>query len=244
MVRRARSVLLAITAAVLAMPAAASAHPLEGTGTPRGCDVTGKQPRYEHGPRTERLVALTIDDGPERNTARFLAILDREGVRVTFFPTAGQIADRAGLVRRQLARGHMVGNHTFTHSTVDGGGPQAEWEIDRATEAIRSATGFVPCLFRAPSGAESEALRSLVQARGMITISADVDSFDWQVDIDAATIRQRVLSQTRPGSIVLLHDDAASDSTLRALPGIIDGLRSRGYRFVTVPALLGIPVLR
>lgn len=230
-------------AAVLAVSPAVMAHPLEEPSFPSGCDVSGKQPRFAHGPRTARLVALTIDDGPDRNTARILRLLEREGVRVTFFPTAARIEARAALVRRQLALGHVIGNHTFTHARVDGGGPQAEREIDRATEAIRSVTGFVPCLFRAPSGAESEVLRSLVRARGMITISADVDPSDWQVDIDAAIIRQRVVSQTRPGSIVLLHDDEASDSTVRALPGIIRGLRERGFRFVTVPELLGIPLV-
>jgi peptidoglycan/xylan/chitin deacetylase (PgdA/CDA1 family) len=105
-------------------------------------------------------------------------------------------------------------------------------------------TGLTPCLFRASDGAESDALHTLVRSRGMITISADVDPSDWQIDIPAKTIRQRVLGGVQNGSIVVMHEDYSSDSTLKALPGIIDTLRQRGYKLVTVPRLLGIPVTR
>lgn len=233
---------MGLVAVCLALLAAGSLPALAGRPVDQGCDISGKRLHYSHGPRSRRLVALTFDSGPQRNTAAILRILRRKHVKATFFVVGAQVPGKGRLLRRELAAGHVIGNHTYTHAYVDSADRAAAREIDRASAVIARATGgYHPCLFRAPGIRESRALYRLVGSRDMITIGADVESNDWHVQVDAATIVRSVLAATRSGSIVLMHDDYYSDSTVRALPAIIDGLRARGFRFATVTRLLDIP---
>jgi peptidoglycan/xylan/chitin deacetylase (PgdA/CDA1 family) len=106
------------------------------------------------------------------------------------------------------------------------------------SDAIRSATGFEPCLFRPPGGAYDSRVVSDASSLGMTTVIWDVDPKDWSRPGTGA-IYSRVVDNTRPGSIVLMHDGGGDRSqTVAALPHIIKTLGDRGYRFVTVTKLL------
>ena len=195
--------------------------------------------------RARRVVALTFDDGPAAGTPRVLDILKREKVHATFFLLGNQITGNERFVRRQLAEGHAIGDHSWNHPDLSGGGGFARSQLLGTQNRIRTATGFTTCVFRAPYGAVSRSLISIARGFGMNTIEWDVDPRDWARPGSGA-IYSRVVGAVRPGSIVLMHDGGGPrGQTIDALPGIIHTLRRRGYGFVTVPELLGLtPVYR
>lgn len=205
---------------------------------PVGCTPAG--PSYvTSGSRSRHVVALTFDDGPSPYTSAVLDVLKREQVHATFFLIGQQVAGGASLVRRELAEGHMLGDHTWNHANVSGGGAFAAGEISSTASAIQKATGFRPCLFRAPGGTVSSSLFGLAQGLGFTTVQWDVDPQDWSLPGSGA-IYSRIVSTTHNGSIILMHDGGGPRSqTLAALPGIIHTLRARGYGFVTVDQLTG-----
>jgi peptidoglycan/xylan/chitin deacetylase (PgdA/CDA1 family) len=190
-----------------------------------------------------REIALTFDDGPWSQTPQFLALLERYRVAATFFEVGEHIAqygEGGAIERRMLADGDMIGDHTWSHLAVAGGGPLAASQIEDAAAAIRKATGgFTPCLFRAPFGSVSPALIAQARSLGFTTIQWDIDPRDWALP-GVGAIEDNVLANAHPGAIVIMHDGGGNRSeTLSALPHIIDTLRARGYTFVTVTQLLG-----
>jgi peptidoglycan-N-acetylglucosamine deacetylase len=205
---------------------------------PIGCTPAG--PSYvTSGSRSRRVVALTFDDGPSPYTSAVLDVLKREQVRATFFLIGQQVAGAASLVRRELAEGHMLANHTWSHQNVSGGGAAASGQISSTASAIQRATGFRPCLFRAPYGAVSPSSIGLAHGLGFTTVQWDVDPLDWALPGSGA-IYSRIVGGTHNGSIILMHDGGGPRSqTLAALPGIIRTLKARGYGFVTVDQMTG-----
>lgn len=204
-----------------------------------GCVTTGR-PYVVRGSRSKRWIALTFDDGPGPLTPAFLHTLSRLRIPATFFLVGQNLAGQTRLVRRMLNDGHMIAGHSWNHANLGGGGPGASSQIRRTREAIRRATGFAPCMWRAPYGSVSRDLIARARAIGELTIQWDVDPRDWSRPGSTA-IASRVLSRTKPGSIVVMHDGGAHRAqTLAALPDIARRLRARGYRFVTVAQMLGL----
>ncbi len=212
-----------------------------------GCVARGA-PFVTSGPSNQgKVVALTFDDGPWVQTAQFLTVLEHYRVPATFFEIGEQIStygEHGAIERRMLADGDMIGDHTWSHPDVSGGGTFARDQIIRAAAAIKTAThGFQPCLFRAPYGAVSSALFAVTRSLGFKTIQWDVDPTDWARPGTAA-IEQRVLSHVHPGAIVLQHDGGGDRSeTLAALPDEIQTLKRRGYRFETITQMFGMKLL-
>jgi peptidoglycan/xylan/chitin deacetylase (PgdA/CDA1 family) len=213
--------------------------------TPRlvGCVPSGA-PYVTNGSRDVHEVALTFDDGPWPDTPQFLDILEREHVVATFFQIGEQVGTYGPAVdRRMLADGDIIGDHTWNHADVSGDGSFAAGEISSAAAAIRNLTGFNPCLFRAPGGAVSGALISEARSMGFLTIQWDVDPRDWSRP-GTDSIYNTVVGTAQNGSIILQHDGGGDRSeTLAALPREIATLRSRGYKFVTIPQLLGLKLI-
>lgn len=203
----------------------------------RGCTARGPAEVLQ-GPRA-RQVALTYDDGPSSMTPQFLATLRRLGVPATFFMIGRAVAANPGIAREVLAAGNEIGNHSWDHANLGGGGPAASSEIERTNAAIERATGFTPCLFRPPGRATGADLVARVRALGMTSVLWSADPFDWRLPGTAAIV-DRVLAQAGPGGIILDHDGGGPRAqTLAAAPAIIAALRARGYTFVTVSTLLG-----
>jgi peptidoglycan-N-acetylglucosamine deacetylase len=181
-----------------------------------------------------RVVALTFDDGPSEYTPGFLKVLADKHVNGTFFEVGQEMPGREATMRQILATGNEIGNHTMHHTEYPG---YAEIAADSAR--IEAYTDFKPCLFRPPGGALNSGVISTAGSLGMRTITWNVDPRDWSTPGTAA-IYSRIVSTTRPGSIIIMHDGGGNRSeTLAALPRIIDTLRSRGYSFETVTQLLG-----
>jgi peptidoglycan-N-acetylglucosamine deacetylase len=204
-----------------------------------GCTFTGPT-SVLNGPRTDKVVALTFDDGPSDFTPKILDILKQDKVPASFFVIGSEIAGREQYLQRELDEGHAVGNHTWTHIDTSGAGPEVASQLDRTQAAIKKATNFTPCLFRPPYGAKSSASVALTAKKGMQSVLWDVDTSDYERPA-SFDITQRVLNGVKPGSIVLMHDGGGPrDQTLGALPEIIKGLKAKGYRFVTLDKLLKV----
>jgi peptidoglycan/xylan/chitin deacetylase (PgdA/CDA1 family) len=204
-----------------------------------GCLPGGASLRTS-GPRSPRRVALTFDDGPGPQTPAVLRILRRARIHATFFELGVQVRLYPGLVRRVLAGGHAIANHTYDHRIVTGLSPadQAS-ELERTQAALRTATnGYQPCLFRPPAGAINGDAVALARRHRLLSVLWTVDPRDWALPGTDAIVA-RVLGNVRPGAIVLMHDAGGPRAqTVAALPRIIAALRARHYGFATVPELL------
>lgn len=192
-------------------------------------------------PVTEKLVALTFDDGPLPDyTPQFLDVLDRAQAPATFFLVGRHLERHAGLLRGRLDR-HEVANHSWSHddlATLDLAG--ARRELERTHEAIKRHTGRDATLMRPPYG----------HLGGSTVLAADALGYDialWSHQMrerkyaaDPAAQARDLIDTVRPGSIVLAHDagDKRRLVALKALPALIEGLRDQGYRFVTVSEML------
>lgn len=187
-----------------------------------------------NGSRDRPVVALTFDDGPSEYTERFLDVLKEEGVPATFFEIGQEMPGREAAMRRILAEGDEIGDHTMNHVELPG-----YQQIAGAADLIRRYTHFRPCLFRPPGGAVDSGVVATAGSLGMRTINWDVDPRDWSLPGSGA-IYSNIVANARNGSIILMHDGGGPrDETLAALPRVIDALRSRGFRFATVSELLG-----
>jgi peptidoglycan/xylan/chitin deacetylase (PgdA/CDA1 family) len=203
---------------------------------------------YWSGAPGQKVVALTFDDGPnEPYTGRVLDVLRREHLHATFFLIGQNVRRLPNTVARIVEEGHAVGNHTDSHPMAFALRPEAELksEIDAAERTIHAAGGVYPSLFRPPNGVRSPWLMNVLRQDSLVAVTWDDAPSDWD-PIPAAELVKRTLAQVHPGSIILLHDGlnlttgANQGETVKALPQIIEGLRARGYRFGTVPELIGV----
>lgn len=199
-----------------------------------------------HGPEDEKTVALTFDDGPnEPYTSEILDVLDREGVRATFFSVGVNVASYPDAARRIVTDGSVIANHSWDHSRLATAVDFRYSQLERAQDEIFQVTGVSPRFFRPPAGIHTPWQLRKVSSEGLITVNWDSEGYDWQRPNSPQRIEQKVLSSVRPGSIILLHDGDETrhgsdrSQTVAALPVIIDTLRGEGYRFVTLPEMLG-----
>lgn len=189
------------------------------------------------------IVALTFDDGPQPPyTDGLLSVLREKGAKATFFVIGAQLEEFPALGGQIVREGHELGNHSYSHRRmVFKSQAFIRGEIERTDELIRR-TGYVGEIhFRSPYGKKLLLLPLYLTGVNKKNIFIDVapDS-DPKVAGSADKIVEHVLTNARPGSIILLHaENRHRAESFKAVPGIIDGLKSRGYSFVTVSELLG-----
>jgi len=208
-----------------------------------GLEPSGPEPVY-HGDSKQKMVALTCNvDWGEEYLPGMLELFQAKKVKVTFFVT-GRFADKSpDLVRKLAAAGHEIGNHGYEHFHPDQFSREENAaEVRKAEKALRGANVKVSRLYAPPYGESGPAVLQGAADCGYKTILWSVDTVDWQKP-DPETIVQRVVGKMQGGDIVLMHP---TDSTLKALPTIIDRLQQNGYTLVTVsemlkPAKAGFP---
>lgn len=186
-------------------------------------------------PAEPRYVALTFDDGPWIYTARLLDGLRERGANATFFLIGEQIEGREDLLKRMQAEGHQVGNHTWDHVCLQGRARSTvEDEVGRTDRMLRQILDEGNYWVRPPYGLLNENQYAWI-SEPMVHWSLDTE--DWKLR-NADKVYQRVISQVKPGDIILMHDFYSSsvDAALR----IVDTLEEQGYVFVTVEELLTI----
>jgi peptidoglycan-N-acetylglucosamine deacetylase len=192
-----------------------------------------------HGDRGGNQIALTFDDGPNPPyTNAVLDVLERYGVPATIFCVGLHASVFDQEVSRIAEQRHVLGNHTWSHPFLpDLTAAQLREQIVRTNAACRASGGNVSRFFRPPYGSRSPELLEWLAGNDVIVTLWDVEPLDWTCP-GAQAIADAVLTQARPGSIVLLHDGGGDRSqTVQALPTIIEGLLERGYEFATVDAL-------
>jgi peptidoglycan/xylan/chitin deacetylase (PgdA/CDA1 family) len=190
------------------------------------------------GPNTHpNEVALTFDDGPwPSQTPQVLAILKKFKVKATFF-VVGYLAQRyPDIIRAEVNAGMMIGDHTWDHPNSPFRDLPSKTMLDEIARNSRYLTsiGIKPIVFRPPGGSYSDAVISGALKFGMRTVIWSIDPKDWTRPTKDEIV-QRVLSQVRPGSIILMHDGGGDRSaTIAALPEIIQGIRKMGLGFATL----------
>jgi len=190
-----------------------------------------------HGSRRRREIALTFDDGPHPEfTPKLLSLLRQQNVKATFFLVGEMAEKRPDLVKEALADGHCLGNHTYHHARLVGLplGTTAT-EIKAGGMVLRDITGQAPRWLRPPGGDTDARTLIVARALGYRVVLWDVFPADSRKP-GHRQIRERMLNDSGPGSIVLLHDGI--QQTLDVLPEVIAKLKARGYRFVTLDEML------
>lgn len=232
--RRAAAALLLVVLAALAL------HGLRLLARSRTVQVFG---RLVHRVDTaQRVVALTFDDGPTAGAVdEILRPLAERGAKATFFVVGEQVQRAPEALRKIVAAGHQVGNHSFSHRVMVLKSPSfVRRELDDTDRAIREAGFAGPIRFRPPNGYKLVVLPWLLQRTGRTSVTWDVEPDSWRgVREEPARIAEHVAENARPGSIVLLHPWYRKPSR-DAIPAVVDALRARGFRLVTVDELLAL----
>lgn len=208
----------------------------------------GRFPYRGNSSADRQRVALTFDDGPnEPWTSRLLDVLGQRGVRATFFQV-GRCAERfPAVTRRVVDEGHRLGNHSYGHAfgrylTQ----PRQVEEIALGRAALARIAGVEPLLYRPPWLCHPPWVLSTIARSGASPISGTFGDPLEILQLPASWISSVTAARTAPGSIMIMHDGRESrggprEQTVNAVSGLIDRLRDRGFEFVTVDELLGVP---
>jgi len=195
---------------------------------------------YCHAHTKEKAIALSFDDGPNREyTPQALAILAQYNANATFFVVGKNIPGNENILKKMDADGHSIGNHSYTHSFfIDFKSAQGfRNELNRTTEAVFTVIGKRMKLFRPPYGVTTPHLAKASKALNYSIIGWNIRSFDTTGN-SAQTIFRRVQRQIKPGAIILFHD--TSDKTIQVLKQTLHYAYENGYKIVSVEELLQI----
>lgn len=197
-------------------------------------------PSVYRGNRERRAVALTFDDGPSESTPLLLDILDRFQAKATFFQIGWHACRMPAVAREVSARGHEIGNHTYSHPIALL--PGIGGEIDRCQAELSGIHGRPPRYFRAPYGVRWFGLRKAQQRHHLLGVMWTAIGLDWKLPWEKVV--DRLMSGISPGSILCLHDGRELgvqpdvSVTLRSAEELLRRLRDSGYKFETVSEIL------
>ena len=209
-----------------------SSNPVEGVP---GAVPDAKPQQVVPDCRVEKCVALTFDDGPGTYTPELLKTLADYDAKATFFLIGKNVVKHPEIVKAEFAAGHEIGNHTWSHEDLTKMSvAAAQKDLKKTDEAIKHAIGKNPTLIRPPFGALGPALKKSLDVPVALW---DVDTLDWKTRDTKKTVK--AAEKVVPGSIVLMHD--IHESTVKAVPKILEDLKSQGYHFVTVTQIIGKP---
>ncbi|MFZ0760964.1 MAG: polysaccharide deacetylase family protein [Candidatus Sulfotelmatobacter sp.] len=229
---------LALTGAVSAAALSAGYQSMAPAAQWYGRSFTGLSPG-------SRQIALTYDDGPnDPHTLRLLELLAKHRVQATLFLIGRYVRQRPEIAREIVQAGHVVGNHTFTHSLLTF---KSEAEIRRQLSecraALQDAVGQHSNLFRPPFGGRRPAVLRVARELGLEPVMWSVTGYDWDAP-PAAVIERKVSKQIRGGDVILLHDGghkqmgADRSQTVIATDHLLARYKSEGYEFLTIRQMM------
>lgn len=175
-----------------------------------------------------KQVMLTFDDGPHANTIKVLEVLKKHNVKALFFIIGKNIQGNEAILKQLVAEGHQIGNHSFSHHNwID------VWSAKKVTEDFKSCDALIQQyqsskLFRPPYGVTNPNIAKAVKSLQLQSVGWNVRSYDTSIK-DVEKIKQRVLSQLKPGTIILLHDRL--DFMPELLESLIPAIEENGYSF-------------
>ncbi len=200
----------------------------------------GAKIRYNSVHTDQMVLAMTFDDGPHPvNTPKLLDLLKERNIKATFFLVGERVKMHPEIVRRILAEGHEVANHTWTHpSLVSISDEKIRSEFQRTADAIWEAAQYRPHLMRPPFGATNKRIEQFVfNEFGYSSITWSVDPNDWRRP-GVQVVANRLIAGAHKGAIMLSHDIHAP--TIEAMPQVFDTLLAKGYKFLTVSQLINL----
>ena len=185
-------------------------------------------------------IAMTFDDGPSATlTPKLLDLLAAHHMKATFFVVGQNAADHPEILKRAVREGHEIANHSWSHPNLGKMSDESvRRELQKTDDAIKAAIGTRPTLMRPPYGSITARQKNWIHDEfGYRIIIWDVDPLDWKRP-GPHTVTHRILSEVRPGSIILAHDIHAP--TIEAMPGTFYGFEAKGFKSVTVSELLAM----
>jgi peptidoglycan/xylan/chitin deacetylase (PgdA/CDA1 family) len=191
------------------------------------------------GNNTKKYLAITFDDGPSENTGKVLDTLRELDVKATFFCIGKNIPGREGILRKVTGEGHLIGNHSFSHSFWFDLKTKMQMtkEIQKADESIKSVIGKKPLLFRPPYGVTTPAMGKSIAETKHVVIGWNIRSLD-TTGIPKREMLTRIKKKLVPGSIILLHDHV--NGTELVLKDLVSMIRTNGYEIIPLDELLNI----
>lgn len=199
---------------------------------------------FYHGPSFKKQVALTFDDGPDKNfTIQVLDILKKEQVPATFFVVGYRSKNHPDVLKRIDQEGHIIGNHSYNHPQFTKISlSQVDKQISQTNHYIHQAIQKTPLLVRPPYGSINDKVTKHLGKKGYKVIQWSVDTVDWKGPTSQQIVHT-VKRDTKPGGIILQHSAGGEQlqQSVDALPEIIRYFKSQGYEFVTVDQLLNVP---
>lgn len=192
------------------------------------------------GNRKEKVTAFTFDDGPDPvHTPKILNILKENNIKATFFLIGSKVEVYPEIVKRIYDEGHLIGNHTYSHSAR-----YTLWtsnriyeDIQRANDRIYKTIGQRPTLFRPPFGVTNPLIGNAVKNR-FKCIGWSLRSFDTIKHLKRDKISKRIADSIKNGDIVLFHDDREQSEVLLTL--VIDEMKKKGIKVVPLDKLINI----
>ena len=193
-----------------------------------------------HVETNDKVVALTFDDGPTKNTDAILSLLDDFQVKATFFLIGKDIEEHPEEARKIAAAGHQIGNHTYSHKRMVLKSPSfIKHEIEKTDDLIAEIGYTKSIVVRPPYGKKLIGFPYYLNKhqRETITWNLEPDTFFTQADEKVRYVKENI----RPGSIILMHPMYDStENELQAIEEILQTLLDEGYTFVTIDELLTI----
>ena len=189
---------------------------------------------------TEKVVALTFDDGPDKPyTEEILKVLKKHNVKATFYLLGGNARTFPDLVKKTMAEGHDLGSHSMYHDKMKRKTVQSiKKELQTVDSILRNIGYQKEITFRAPFGITSPELKTALRELDKRMVLFDFLPQDW-TNISAQQIYNNVMKELKPGLIITLHDGGHHrQNTVKATEMLINTLKEKGYRMVTVSELL------
>jgi peptidoglycan-N-acetylglucosamine deacetylase len=198
------------------------------------------------GQRGSKQIGLTFDDGPnDPHTFRLLDVLSRHDVHATFFLIGRYVHQRPDIAGEIAKRGHVIGNHTFTHPLlIFQPAERIRHEITHCQDAIRDAVGEHSNLFRPPWGGRRPGVFQIVRQLGLEPVMWNITGYDWKAP-SAEFIERKVSPKIHGGDVILLHDGGHAafgtdrSATVTAVDRLLTRYTAEGYEFVTIPKMMG-----
>lgn len=197
---------------------------------------------YSQGNSKIKKIALTFDDGPnDTSLPKILDLLKSENIKASFFLIGKNIADKKLQVERVHNEGHLVLNHSYTHSNFDKASKELMIsEIEKTNNVINDILGVTPRLYRPPYGIITKDIKLAVKNLGMNIVLWNVDGEDWNSERSLDYVVNTQKKETKNGSIILMYTQPNKEMSYEALKNLIPYYRTQGYEFVKLDELLGI----
>ena len=181
------------------------------------------------------MIALTFDDGPAAPDNRILAALEAVGGRATFFMVGQNVKGHPDIIRRMMADGCELGNHSWSHPQLNKlSAGEVRSQINRTNDAIAAVAGHGATVMRCPYGATGGSVKSVLGDMGYASILWSIDTLDWKTRNASSTVNS-VLNNVKDGDIILMH--SLYGATAEAVETMVPELVRRGYQLVTVSEL-------